>query len=170
MNFKIPESLQTNRLVLRAFRNEDWRELHHYYSDYECMKYTTGRTLDEGETWRAMASMVGHWQLHGYGPYGIELKDTNQLIGICGLWYPNDWPETEIKWGLVRRHWGKGYAKESAIAVKNMIPEYLPNMVPISLIFFGNENSINLALSLNAKFEKEIEFRGQRALIYRHTY
>lgn len=170
MNFKIPEFLQTDRLVLREFRNDDWRELHKYYNDSECMKYTLGRTLTEGETWRAMASMIGHWHLHGYGPYGVELKDTNKLIGICGLWYPNDWPEPEIKWGLVQRYWGKGYAKEAAIAVKSMVREYLPNILPISLIFSGNDNSINLALSLNAVFEKEIEFRGQRARIYRHTY
>lgn len=168
MEFCIPQQLSSQRLRLRTFTNADWPALHAYYSDPECMKYTLGRPLSEAESWRAMASMAGHWQLHGYGPYCLETLATQQVIGICGLWYPNDWPEPEIKWGLVRSHWGQGYAKEAAIAVKQMVTSNLPDLSLISLIFAQNRNSIRLALSLNARLEKEIEFRGQAAHIYRH--
>lgn len=147
----------------------DWVALHRYYSDAECMKYTLGRVLTEGDSWRTIAAIVGHWYFRGYGPYSLVDKKQGHVVGLCGLWYPNDWPEPEIKWGLIREYWGMGYAKEAAIAVKNMAKSCLPDLSLISLIFSGNHNSIQLAKALNARFESEIEFRNSSAQIYRHV-
>ncbi len=69
MNFLIPEQLKTERLILRMFRDDDWRDLHEYYSDEMCIKYTIGRVLTEAESWREIAIRTGHWLLRGYGPY-----------------------------------------------------------------------------------------------------
>lgn len=168
MNFLVPTELETERLNLRTFREEDWKDLHHYYSDEICMKYTIGRALTEGETWRTVASMIGHWQLRGYGPYAVEEKTTERVAGIVGLWYPNDWPEPEIKWGLAPYAWGKGYATEAARAVKNMAFDTIENCKLISLILADNKKSIKVATALGAKLEKEIIFRDKDCLIYRH--
>ena len=168
MKCSIPGSLETDRLLLRRFAESDWRDLHAYYSDAECMKYTIGRALSEGETWRSMATMLGHWQLRGYGPYAMEEKTTSRVLGPVGLWFPQDWPEPEIKWGLARRFWGQGYASEAARAVRDMAAAAMPDVSLISLILPENTASINLALSLGAEFEREIDFRGGKANIYRH--
>jgi len=90
-------------------------------------------------------------------------------MGPVGLWYPNDWPEPEIKWALAREFWGRGYASEAARAVNMMAAEYMPETSLISLIFSDNEPSIKLAKAIGAKFEKEFEFRGQIAHIFRHS-
>lgn len=168
MKYKVPESLETDRLFLRRFKEPDWRDLHAYYSDPECMKYTLGRPLSEGETWRQMASMVGHWQLRGYGPYAIEERITSRVLGPVGLWYPQEWPEPEIKWGLARSFWGKGYASEAGRAVRKMATAAMPDVRLISLIHPENAASINLARALGAEFEREVDFRGGKANIYRH--
>lgn len=170
MNYLIPEFLETNRLRLRAFQEDDWRDLHKYYSDEACMKYTVGRPLTEGETWRAMAAMIGHWQLRRYGSYALEEKVTRRVIGVAGLDYPNDWPEPEIKWGLIRDYWGKGFASEAVRAIKRMWAEYLPDLPLISLIHPDNANSIKLAKAVGAYFEREHEFRGGIWSIYRHSH
>jgi hypothetical protein len=52
--------------------------------------------LTEGETWRAMAGLIGHWQLRRYGLYALENKTDHKVLGFAGLDYPNDWPEREI--------------------------------------------------------------------------
>lgn len=169
MNYKIPERMETDRLILRTFSEADWRDLHVLYSDEECVKYTIQRTLSEAESWSAMASMIGHWQLKGYGPYAVELKESGVVIGPVGMWYPHGWPEPEIKWALARQYWGKGYAAEAARAVKEMAESYLSEVHLISLIYSGNERSKALALSLGAKLEKDIEFRGNVAHIFRHS-
>ena len=168
MNYLIPERIETQRLTLRTFREDDWIDLHGLYSDPECVEYTIGRTLTEGESWRTMAGMVGHWQLRGYGPYAVELKTTGRVVGPVGLWYPNDWPEPEIKWALSRSYWGHGYASEAARAVIKMAAKQVPDISPISLILPENERSRKLAIGLGAKFEKEMEFRGSVAQIFRH--
>ena len=151
------------------FNGDDWKDLHDYYSDVEAAKYTFGRALTEGETWRTVASMVGHWTIRDYGPYALEEKRSGKVIGISGLWYPIDWPEPEIKWGLSKTFHGKGYASEAARKIKQVASEYLPEVSLISLIHSENEPSIKLALAIGAIFEKEILFRGDNWRVYRHT-
>ena len=169
MKYLIPEKTETRRLILRCFKEDDWLDLHRIYSDPECTRYTIQRTLTEGESWRTMAAMIGHWQIRGYGPYAVEDKATGQVVGPVGLWYPNDWPEPEIKWALCRDYWGRGYASEAARAVKKIAAEYLPETSLISLIYPDNQPSIDLAKAIGAKFEKEIAFRGHIAHIFRHS-
>ena len=167
-SFPIPQVLETGRLRLRPFVHDDWRALHEHFSDEECTRYTFRRALTEAATWRAMASMAGHWLLRGYGPYAVEEKATGSLLGTVGPWYPLEWPEPEIKWALARRHWGMGYASEAVRAVQRMAHRHLPQLRLISLIDSRNEASIRLALAVGARFEREIEFAGGPFHIYRH--
>jgi RimJ/RimL family protein N-acetyltransferase len=163
-----PQVLETDRLRLRPFLHDDWRALHEHFSDEECTRYTFRRALTEAATWRAMASMAGHWLLRGYGPYAVEEKATGSVLGTVGLWYPLEWPEPEIKWALARRHWGQGYASEAVRAVQGMAHECLPQLRLISLIDSRNEASIRLALAVGATLEREIEFAGRPFCVFRH--
>jgi RimJ/RimL family protein N-acetyltransferase len=165
----MPLRIETPRLVLRQFVHADWPAMYAHYSDIECTQFTFRRALTEGESWRAMASMVGHWTLHGYGPYAVQDKASGQVMGAAGLWYPNDWPEPEIKWALTKVYWGKGYAKEAARAVQTAASKNLPHLRLISQIHADNTASIQLALSLGCALEKEVEFRGAKHHIYRHS-
>lgn len=166
--FLIPEKLESTRIVLRTFREEDWHFLHEHYSDAECTRFTFRRALTEAETWYTLASIVGHWQLRGYGPYAVEEKSTGIVLGTVGLWYPKEWPSPEIKWALARRHWRKGFASEAVRAVQAMAREHVPAISPISVINAENAPSIALALAVGAKWEKEIQFRGGTHHVYRH--
>jgi RimJ/RimL family protein N-acetyltransferase len=166
----IPTALETGRLNLRPFRHEDWRALHAYYSDADATRYTVGRAFTEAESWRAMAGMAGHWMLRGFGPYCLEEKASGSVLGVAGLWYPNDWPEPEIKWALVRPHWGRGFASEAARAVQSAAARHLPDLHLISLIHEDNEPSMRLAEAVGAKCERTMDFRGSTARIYRHPH
>ena len=99
----------------------------------------------------------------------LEERASHIVIGVAGLDYPNDWPEPEIKWGLMRNFWGQVYASEAVRAIKKMWTEYLPELSLISLIHPDNTNSKNLAEAVGAYFEKDYEFRGDKWTIYRHT-
>ncbi|MBE7381548.1 MAG: GNAT family N-acetyltransferase [Leptolyngbya sp. SIO1E4] len=168
MDLLVPREIETPRLILRQFREEDWKDLHEYYSDAEATQFTVGRKLSEGETWRTLCGMIGHWQLRGYGPYAVEAKSSRIVLGPVGFWYPNDWPEPEIKWALARQYWGKGFASEAARAVQVTAREHIPDIALISFIHAENLPSINLALAIGAKYEKEVMFRGGQWQIYRH--
>jgi len=168
MKYIIPESLQTERLNLRMFLEKDWKDMHAYFSDPECMRYTSGRQFSENESWQKVAALSGHWNLRGYGSYALEEKASGKVIGVAGLDYPLEWPEPEIQWGLSSAFWGKGYASEAVKKIKVMVSEFIPDMPLISLIFKNNLNSINLAKAIGARYEKEIQFRNEPALIFRH--
>jgi len=170
MKFKIPEKIETDRLILRYFLEEDWKDLFEYYSDEVCMKFTVGRSLTKWETWRTLATMIGHWQLRGYGPYAIVEKEGGKVLGPVGMWFPLEWPEPEIKWGLSQKEWGKGYAREAALAVRIMAAEYMPDLQLISLIASDNTASIKVATSIGAAYEKDVPFRdGSDIGLYRHV-
>lgn len=168
MTFKVPQTIETERLVLRQFQEHDWKDLHHYYNSAEATKYTVGRAFTEGETWRTLCSMIGHWHLRGYGPYALADKISDTVMGICGFWFPNDWPSPEIKWALSPKYWGKGYASEAARSIQKVGKEYLPDISLISLIHAENTGSIKLAQAVGATFEKEMSFRSALWHIYRH--
>ncbi|WP_428608146.1 GNAT family N-acetyltransferase [Sedimenticola sp.] len=168
MRWQIPERLETERLVLRTFEEEDWRDLHAYYSDPVCTQFTVGQPLTEGGTWRILASMIGHWQIRGYGPYAVVERASGRVVGPVGLWYPVDWPEPEIKWALARQYWGQGFALEAARAVREMAGEVLPAIKLISFIQAENSASIALAKRLGAVFEEARPFRGGTWHLYRH--
>lgn len=168
MTFLVPDRLETERLRLRPFEDADWRALHRYYCDAEAMRFTFGRALTEGETWRTMCGMIGHWQLRGYGPYAVEEKAAGEVLGTVGFWYPNDWPEAEIKWGLARRYWGRGYASEAARAVLEAGHRYLPETSLISLVHDDNAGSIRVALALGARRERTLDYEGEPHGLYRH--
>lgn len=168
MKYKIPTEITTERLKLRIFKENDWKDLYAYYSDAECMRYTAGRALADWEVWRQVATMIGHWEIRGFGPYAMEELSTGKVLGPVGMWYPLEWPEPEIKWGLSKNYWGKGFAKEAANAVRLMAIDHLPEVNLISLINKENTNSINLAESIGAVYEKTVAFRETTASVYRH--
>ena len=163
-----PRQLSTERLHLRQFTHDDWPALHEHYSDPECTKFTFRRALTEGESWRAMCSMVGHWTIRGYGPFAAVEASTGQVVGAVGMWYPNDWPEPEIKWALLRRYWGMGYASEAVRAIQRPAFVCLGDKAPISFIHAENAPSIRLAIAVGATLEKTVAFRGSPWQVYRH--
>ncbi len=168
MRFRVPEQLESERLILRQFQDADWHDLHKYYSDETATAFTFKRALTEGETWRTMCGMIGHWQVRGYGPYAVVDKSTDRVLGTVGFWYPNDWPELEIKWGLARQYWGKGFAKEAATLVHATGRGHLPDHALLSLIHPDNKASIGVALAIGARLESSVEYEGEPHGIYRH--
>ena len=164
----IPLALISERLLLRMPTEYDWRPLHAYYGDADSVRYTVGTPCTPAQTWRTLAGVVGHWAWRGYGPYTLLDKDEGGVLGVAGLWYPNDWPEPEIKWALLPAARGCGLAVEATRAVRQMAREHLPGVRLINLIAQGNEASVRVAEAAGARLEREIEWRSGRAFIYRH--
>ena len=160
-------TLQTERLILRMFREEDFEQHAHICADPEVMRFLVdGRPLDRFEAWRSMAMILGHWQLRGYGPWAVEERATGNLIGRIGFFYPEGWPGFELGWVLGRESWSKGYASEGARrALDHAFTEMGRDHV-ISLIDPENTASINVAERLGEKVEGQTELFGHAVLIY----
>jgi len=160
-------SLDTDRLILRMFREDDAEAYARICADPAVMRYLgEGKTLSLPEAWRQMAFFVGHWHLLGYGQFALEEKSSGRLIGRVGFQNPKGWPGFELGWTLARESWGKGYASEGARYVLKYAFEELDRDHVISLINPDNKPSIKVAERLGEKLEGKTELFGNEVLIY----
>ncbi len=106
--------LETERLVLRGFRSEDFEQFTGFMADADVMRYLGGQPLTRDEAWRSLAVSLGHWQLRGYGTWAVERKSDGAFMGRVGMINPEGWPGLEIGWTLGKPYWGGGYATEAA--------------------------------------------------------
>ena len=159
-------TLETERLLLRWFREDDFPSYLEMSTDPEVMKFLGGKPQTQFESWRAMASHIGHWYFRGYGVFAVEEKSTGKVVGRIGFMNPPGWPGFELGWTLVRSSWGKGYATEGArralaYAFTEMNREHV-----ISCIAPDNINSIKVAERLGEEVEGETELLEKTVLIY----
>jgi RimJ/RimL family protein N-acetyltransferase len=162
-----PAILDTARLRLRPFRESDWDAYAAICADAEVMRYLgTGATLSRDDSWRAIAGMLGHWQLRGYGMWAVESREDGAFVGRVGFLDPPGWPGFELGWVLGRAHWGRGYATEAARAALDCAFSTLRRDRVIHLIRPGNAPSIRVAARLGARRAGELELLGAQAIVY----
>ena len=162
----IPE-IVTERLLLRAFKEDDLKAYSEMCADVETMKYIgKGKPLSTEESWRSMAFILGHWLLRGYGLWAVEEKDSGHFIGRVGLFYPEGWPGIEVGWTLVRSFWGRGYATEAAESALKWGFANTQVQELISLIIPENQASIKVSQRLGQTFSKQVVVHERIANLY----
>lgn len=159
--------LETERLVLRAWRQADYGPFAAFYADEESARHVGG-VCDGIAAWRRMASYAGHWQLRGYGFFALEDKASGGYAGYCGLWFPEGWPEPEIGWGLMPAFRGRGYVTEAARRVRDHAYRDLGWTTLISTVDPDNHASARVAQRLGARRDGTFELRGEVMDIWRH--
>ncbi|MBV1695145.1 MAG: GNAT family N-acetyltransferase [Hyphomicrobiales bacterium] len=160
-------TLQTQRLILRAFRAQDFPAFEEMCADEELMRYVGGR-MDRVDAWRRMAAYAGQWALRGYGSFALEETASGTFVGYCGIYDPAGWPEREIHWGLRRRHLGQGFITEAARQVRDYAYDTLGFETITSCIVMENTPSIAVAKRLGAVLDRTVEFRGRPMGVFRH--
>ena len=108
-------TIETDRLILREPRGEDFTVYRDFFADAEGSRFY-GCPLSPDRAWRVLATDIGHWELRGYGRWNLIEKSSNQMVGGCGLWWPEGYPRSELTWWILpsaRRH---GFAHEASRA------------------------------------------------------
>ena len=159
-------TLETERLVLRMWREDDFEQYARICADPEVMRYLGGKPYSCLEAWRNMAYLIGHWQLRGYGHWAVEEKASGRLMGRMGFLNPEGWPGFEVGWTLGREHWGRGYASEGARRMLEYAFGEMGRDHVISLIHPENRASIKVAEKMGEKVEGQTEVLGVPVLIY----
>ena len=108
--------METPRLVLRAWREEDGAELQQLFRD---PAVRGGRNLPPDRVARLAEASVRQWRVNGFGPWAAIDKATGAWIGKIGLDELEDWPgpdRIEVGFELHQACWGRGLATEGALA------------------------------------------------------
>jgi RimJ/RimL family protein N-acetyltransferase len=159
-------TLETERLLLRWLREDDFDQYAAICRDPEVMRFLGGQVLSDIEVWRHMAYFMGHWYFRGYGIWAVEEKSTGNLIGRIGFMNPIGWPAFELGWTLARESWGKGYATEGARRALSYAFTELDQDHVISLIAPANSASGKVAERLGEKIESKTELYGNEVFVY----
>ena len=108
--------IESERLILRRFKDSDLAPFMAYRNDPEVARYQSWDSCDEREArafiremQSAQSGVPGEW----FG-FAIESKDTQDLIGDCALRVDEDEPyRAEIGFTLARGYQGRGFASEA---------------------------------------------------------
>lgn len=154
--------LTTERLIIRYLRPEDEEPLLRVFGDPKVMRYGDGVQSREWiHQW--LQKTLQEYEQRGYGPYAVTQAEGQELLGYCGLFYfpdVNGQPEIEIGYRFARVAWGKGYATEAAVAVKEYAFSSLGIQRLIALIDPSNVASVRVAEKLGMKYEHDVMFKG----------
>lgn len=159
--------MDTRRLWLREYREDDLDALYAILSDEEMMTYYPAPfSLEKTKDW--IKRNQQSYRENGYGLWAVCLKGQDTLIGDCGLVKQmiDDVEMVEVGYHIHRQHWSQGYASEVALACKQYGFEQLGLSKLISIIDPRNQASIRVAEKIGFTLEKEAFIFGKDHLIY----
>ncbi|HEX6700770.1 MAG TPA: GNAT family N-acetyltransferase [Gaiellaceae bacterium] len=162
--------LTTERLLLRLPESSDADPLHRTYGDPEVMRYVgDGQPFTFEQMQATIERFQERWRAEGFGAFVVEREDGGDVIGEVDLlaWDRATWAhgfrselgpeiELEIGWTLQRDAWGRGYATEAALAVRDWAFRELGPPRLISMIFPANVRSQRVAEKIGERFEREV--------------
>lgn len=117
------DTLETERLILRPWRDDDRAPLAAIFGDAEVRRFYPS-VLTPEETSAQIDRVMAAMERNGFHFAAAELKSTGRLIGFIGLGVTPDHlreaipghPRVEIGWQLDKAVWGQGLAPEGARA------------------------------------------------------
>ncbi|HSX60890.1 MAG TPA: GNAT family N-acetyltransferase [Tahibacter sp.] len=115
------------------------------------------RTLDDARAYLVNGPLA-MYERCGHGLYRVDLKDSGEAIGMCGLIRRDTLPDVDIGYAFLPAHWGRGYAEEATRATLAHAREIGLRRL-LAIVTPGNERSIRLLDKLGLRYECDIEMR-----------
>lgn len=114
--------IETERLLLRTFTEEDANLVYYLNNDPDVTRYTGDPVRDEMHALEVLQkAVIPQYTLYGHGRWAVHTKQaagpiTNGFIGWCGLKMRPEINEIDLGYRFIKSSWGKGYATEAAAA------------------------------------------------------
>lgn len=153
-----PVQIETQRLTLKLISKDDWELFEELHQSSEVLKYVSD-PLSESEINERFNSRLGEWEKtsNHWLTLTIIEKATENKIGVTGF-YPEWKPyqQAELGFLLSPEYQGKGYGKESTMAVIEYAFNQCNFHKVIATVTEGNYTSFNLLKSLGFTHEGTI--------------
>ena len=126
-------AIQTQRLILRQWRDQDRQPFAAMNADPQVMKYFPS-TLTKEQSDALIDRFIEDIESSGWGFWAAQRIDSGHFIGFIGINYSADGlpfaPCVDIGWRLAQAHWGLGFATEGAKAAM----DYAFNAINLSKV------------------------------------
>jgi len=154
---------QTERLRLRTWDDDDESRFFELMNTPAVMRWLGG--LQTPDEWNAAVQRLKRYdQDYGFTFWLVERESDSEILGFCGLKRANA-PgaaaiagEIEIGWRLREDAWGKGYAKEAAVASLDLAFSRFEAERVVAVTAAGNAASQGLMKRLGMARRKELDF------------
>ena len=161
--------LETERLVLRPFREDDLDTLAVLFANRDFMRFSSS---ENGYTREQTAFVLGKfigWNLASVpSQFAVIWRENEELIGYCGFLHQILDGERliEIGYRIDPRYWNRGIATEAARAVRDYAFRDLHLEHVVSFIHPDNHASRRVAEKNGMTLEKQSMFRGFPTLVF----
>lgn len=162
---------ETERLILRDWRENDWPHFWHLTNTPAVMRWL-GDEADEATRTGARARLEGYCRDYGHTFWLLERREdgghlSGELLGFCGLKRSNVKNEAvsgmmEIGWRLREDAWGRGYASEAAVASLDLAFGRFDADEVVALTVEGNIPSLQLMQRLGMERRADLDFIDPR--------
>ena len=163
--------LETQRLTLRSFREEDVDVMAKLFTNEDFMRFSLGVFTKRKQTVAFIEKVMG-WDRAGIpSQFAVVPRGEDAVIGYCGFFYHPEHAieDIEIGYRLNPEYWNRGLITEAARAVRDHGFRDWKLWRVISLIHPENIPSRRVAEKNGMKVEKEITFRGFPTLVFAIT-
>jgi RimJ/RimL family protein N-acetyltransferase len=166
-------TLETERLVLREFREEDLDAHAAMLSDPIVMEHFGGQLFGREESWRRLLGGVGLWQLQGTGLLAAERKSDGKLVGHVGMFdyhreiAPSIEGKPELGYIFAAEVHGQGIAREACDAFIAWADRTLDAEETVAIISITNAPSMKLAERLGYERQPDGIYRDESVSLWR---
>jgi RimJ/RimL family protein N-acetyltransferase len=146
-------TLETDRLILRAMRRDDFPAFAALWAMPEMTRYNRPGPRDETASWRSFLANAGSWAMDGIGQWAVCWRNGGAFIGQVGFFDARrelgaDFDAVpECGWAVAPDVQGQGVATEACIAAHRWIDARGPGET-VAMIAAGNVESERLAMKL----------------------
>ncbi len=109
--------IETERLVLRTFTEDDGMLIYELNKDPDVTKYTGDPVRDFEHARQILEQVIlPQYALYNHGRWAVHVKSDFEFIGWCGLKARTERNEIDLGYRFMKSAWGKGFATEAAFA------------------------------------------------------
>ena len=150
--------LETDRLVLREFSTEDANFILEILNEPSFIRNIGDRGVRDidGANAYILNGPVSSYAKNGFGLYLVQLKETGESIGMCGLIKRPTLEDVDIGYAFLPKYWSKGYAVEAARAVKEQAKNMIGLNRLVAIVDPTNEGSIRVLEKIGLSYEKMV--------------
>jgi len=158
--------IETPRLVLRKFTLDDDGFILELLNEPAFLRFIGDkgvRTSSDAREYLQKGPMESY-RRHGFGLYAVCLRDSGAAlapVGMCGLVSRAGLDDPDIGFAFLARHWGRGYAVESAAAVLDHGTRVLSLPRIVAITSPDNWDSISVLEKIGLKFDRLISCSGK---------
>lgn len=162
--------LETERLVLRGHRAEDFPAYARMWADPDVTRFISGAPLSEEDAWAKFMRAFGHWALMGYGFWSVHEKDGTRVgeLGFLNVkreMAPSLEGIPEVGWAFDKPAQGKGYATEGVHAALQWGENRFGKVRFACIIAPENAASLNVAAKTGFKEAARTSYKGQPTVV-----